>query len=129
MKFSRARSAESDTAHTYTNRANASFLFGFTADQGGLLRNAALVTAYGTWSVDVARLNTRSIGMEEKESEPGVQTESLSLIIRDEGEEATPPYGASAQLAAGKHGRVHNQSAETDRRAVRVCRVNPADEQ
>lgn len=45
--------------------------------------------------------------MEEKESmesEPGVQTESLSLIISDEGEEeASPPYSASAQLAAGKH--------------------------
>ncbi|KAM9501398.1 zinc finger translocation-associated protein isoform 3-T3 [Clarias gariepinus] len=44
--------------------------------------------------------------MEEKESmesEPGVQTESLSLIISDEGEEeASPPYSASAQLAAGE---------------------------
>ncbi|KAG7330072.1 hypothetical protein KOW79_006294 [Hemibagrus wyckioides] len=43
--------------------------------------------------------------MEEKESrvsETGVQTESLSLIIRDEGEEATPPYSASAQLTAGE---------------------------
>lgn len=67
--------------------------------------------------------------MEEKESEPGVQTENLSLIISDEGVEATPPYGASAQLSAGKHARGHNQSAETDRRAVCVCRVNPADEQ
>lgn len=64
-----------------------------------------------------------------RESEPGVQTESLSLIIRDEEEEASPPFGASAQLAAGKHRRVHKQSAETDRRAVCVCRVNPADEQ
>ncbi|KAI5104159.1 hypothetical protein C0J45_5785 [Silurus meridionalis] len=38
---------------------------------------------------------------EPRESEPGVQTESLSLIISDEGEEATPPYSASAQLTAG----------------------------
>ncbi|XP_017327308.1 zinc finger translocation-associated protein isoform X1 [Ictalurus punctatus] len=37
-----------------------------------------------------------------RESEPGVQTESLSLIIRDEEEEASPPFGASAQLAAGE---------------------------
>lgn len=66
---------------------------------------------------------------ESRESEPGVQTESLSLIISDEAEEATSPSSASAQLAAGKHDRVHNQSAETDRRAACVCRVNPADEQ
>ncbi|KAK3546014.1 hypothetical protein QTP70_019288, partial [Hemibagrus guttatus] len=39
---------------------------------------------------------------ESRESEPGVQTESLSLIISDEGEEATPPYSASAQLTAGE---------------------------
>lgn len=63
------------------------------------------------------------------ESEPGVQTESLSLIISDEGEEATPPYSASAQLEAGKYDRVHNHGAETDWRAMCVCRVNPANEQ
>ncbi|XP_027025240.1 zinc finger translocation-associated protein isoform X3 [Tachysurus fulvidraco] len=37
---------------------------------------------------------------ESRESEPGVQTESLSLIISDEGEEASPPYSASAQRTA-----------------------------
>ncbi|XP_060789930.1 zinc finger translocation-associated protein isoform X2 [Neoarius graeffei] len=44
--------------------------------------------------------------MEEKkecrESEPGVQTESLSLILRGEREEASPTSGASARLAAGE---------------------------
>ncbi|TTI61478.1 hypothetical protein Baya_15454 [Bagarius yarrelli] len=41
--------------------------------------------------------------MEEKESrdsEPGVQPENLSLIITDEGEEASPPNSVSAQLAS-----------------------------
>lgn len=121
MKLSRARRAEQsraarDIAHTYlrcTGRSAAlpaaAAAAGFTAER----RDAALLTAFGFEE----RGPEHQTGMEEKkecrESEPGVQTESLSLILRGEREEASPTSGASARLAAGKHGRARSQSSNT----------------
>lgn len=67
-----------------------------------------------TWCGFTAdRERERETGMEDtesRESEPGVKTESLSLRISDEGDEASPPSGASAREAAGKHGRAHSRA-------------------
>lgn len=133
MKLSRAHGAQSDIAPTYTNTGECGFALVPTSDRRTLLLNAALVTAFDTRNVYWVRV-LHQIGMEEKESrdsEPGVQTESLSLIITDEGEEASPPNIVSAQLASGnvKPAGVHSQSVKTDGRLVCVCRVNPANEQ